>query len=241
MAELFRPIMGTRKVQFSDGECMNGKYGYAICKRLFDLFCASAALLILSPFLLAIAILVRIDSPGPVLYGAVRAGRHNVPFRMLKFRSMVVGADCMGGLMVGKNDPRVTRVGRFLRRYKLDELPQLLNVLKGEMSLVGPRPEFIHYSQQYEGEELLILGVPVGITDYASVVFIHMEELLGTGDHDRVYEEHIRPLKNALRMRYVREQSFRVDLLILFRTLRCLVGAWDGGYEFAGEWYLSRR
>lgn len=220
---------------------MNGKHGYAICKRLFDISCASTALLILSPLLLIIAILVWIDSPGPVLYGAVRAGRYNVPFRMLKFRSMVAGADCMGGLMVGKHDPRVTRVGRFLRRHKLDELPQLINVVKGEMSLVGPRPEFLHYSRQYEGEELLILGVPVGITDYASVVFLHMEELLGNADHDRAYEEHIRPLKNALRLRYVREQNFRVDLLILFRTMRCLAGDWDGGYECAGEWYLGRR
>ncbi len=227
---------------------MDGKYGYEICKRLFDLFCASAALLILSPLMLVIALLVRLDSPGPALYRAVRAGRYNVPFRMLKFRSMVVGADSMGGLSVGTDDPRVTRVGRFLRRYKLDELPQLLNVLKGEMSLVGPRPEFLQYTQQYKGEELSILSVPVGITDYASVAFIHMEELLGSGDPDRVYEERIRPLKNALRVRYVREQSFWVDLLILFRTLRCLagVGDWDGlnakqNHELAGEWHLGRR
>jgi lipopolysaccharide/colanic/teichoic acid biosynthesis glycosyltransferase len=232
---------------------MSGKYGYQICKRLFDLVFASIALLILSPLLLVIAILVRLDSPGPVLYGAVRAGRYNVPFRMLKFRSMVVGADSMGGLSVGKNDPRVTRVGRFLRRYKLDELPQLLNVLKGEMSLVGPRPEFLKYAQQYEGEELLILSVPVGITDYASVAFIRMDEWLGNGDPDRVYEEQIRPMKNALRVRYAREQSFWVDLLILFSTLRCLAGVedWDGPnakpeceaepQELAGEWHLSRR
>jgi lipopolysaccharide/colanic/teichoic acid biosynthesis glycosyltransferase len=220
---------------------MDGKRGYEICKRLFDLFCASVALLVLSPLLLAIAIIVRLDSPGPVLYRALRAGRYNVPFYMLKFRSMVVGADAMGGLSVGRNDPRVTRVGRFLRKYKLDELPQLLNVLKGEMSLVGPRPEFLQYTQQYEGEELLILAVPVGITDYASVAFMRMEEFLGSGDPDRAYEEQIRPVKNALRVRYVREQSFRGDLVILFRTLRCLVGDWDGGRELAGEWHLSRR
>ncbi|HEX8600119.1 MAG TPA: sugar transferase [Chloroflexia bacterium] len=220
---------------------MDGKRGYEICKRLFDLFCASIALLILSPMLLAIAILVRLDSPGPALYRAVRAGRYNVPFHMLKFRSMVVGADTMGGLSVGRDDPRVTRIGRFLRKYKLDELPQLLNVLKGEMSLVGPRPEFLQYTQQYKGEELLILDVPVGITDYASVAFMRMEELLGNGDPDRAYEERIRPVKNALRVRYVREQSFWGDLLILFRTVRCLVGDRDGGYEFAGEWHLSRR
>jgi lipopolysaccharide/colanic/teichoic acid biosynthesis glycosyltransferase len=220
---------------------MDRKYSYEICKRLFDLFFASAALLILSPLLLVIALFVRLDSPGPVLYGALRAGRYNVPFRMLKFRSMVVGADSMGGLSVGRNDPRVTRVGRFLRRYKLDELPQLVNVLKGEMSLVGPRPEFLQYAQQYAGDELLILGVPVGITDYASVAFIRMEELLANGDPDRVYEEHIRPVKNALRVRYVREQCFWVDLLILFMTVRCLAGDWHVGYEFAGERHLSRR
>ncbi|HYO49388.1 MAG TPA: sugar transferase [Chloroflexia bacterium] len=220
---------------------MDGKHTYEIYKRLFDLFFAAAALLILSPLLLFIAMLVRLDSPGPVFYRAVRAGRYNVPFRMLKFRSMIVGADLMGGLSVGQNDPRVTRVGRFLRRYKLDELPQLLNVLKGEMSLVGPRPEFLQYAQQYEGEELLILGVPVGITDYASVAFIRMEGLLGNGDPDRMYEEQIRPVKNALRVRYVREQCFWVDLLILFMTLRCLAGDWHVGYEFAGEWHLSRR
>jgi len=134
-----------------------------------------------------------------------------------------MNAEAIGGPSTGKDDPRVTRVGRFLRRYKLDELPQLLNVLRGEMSIVGPRPEVPQYTALYEGDELLILTVRPGITDYASVEFAQLSEVLGSDDPDRMYEERVRPIKNALRVKYVKEQSLVVDLKIIALTVARLL------------------
>lgn len=148
---------------------------------------------------------------------------HGLPFRIFKFRTMVMNAEAIGGPSTGKDDPRVTRVGRFLRRYKLDELPQLLNVLRGEMSIVGPRPEVPQYTALYEGDELLILTVRPGITDYASVEFAQLSEVLGSDDPDRMYEERVRPIKNALRVKYVKEQSLVVDLKIIALTVARLL------------------
>jgi lipopolysaccharide/colanic/teichoic acid biosynthesis glycosyltransferase len=200
-----------------------GSPAYAPFKRAFDLVAAGAGLAVLSPVLLAVAAAVRLDSRGPVLYRGVRTGRGGRPFGMYKFRTMVRDADRIGGPSTGLNDPRVTPVGRFLRRYKLDELPQLINVVRGEMSLVGPRPEVPRYTAEYQGEELLILDVKPGITDFASLEFIRLDEALGSHEPDRVYEEKVRPVKNALRVRYAREQSFRTDISILLRTLRRLL------------------
>lgn len=188
-------------------------------KRLFDLAAAATGLVVLSPVLLVIAGLVRMSSPGPVFYRGVRAGRGGVPFRIYKFRTMVSDAERIGGGSTAKDDPRITPIGRVLRRHKLDELPQLLNVLVGDMSLVGPRPELMQYASEYSGDERLILTVRPGITDLASLEFIQLGDILGNEDPDRVYEERVKPIKNALRVRYVREQSFLGDIRILLRTL----------------------
>lgn len=194
-------------------------------KRVFDILVASLALLFLSPFLLLIAISVRLDSPGPAIYRGRRSGIHNTEFYMLKFRTMVVDAESRGGYSTARNDPRVTRVGRALRRSKFDELPQLINVLRGEMSIVGPRPEVPAYTRLYAGEERLILTVLPGITDYSSIKFVQLDLLLGEKDADKVYEEIVRPVKNALRIKYVKEQSLKTDIIIISKTILKLAGS----------------
>ncbi|MDB4949650.1 MAG: hypothetical protein JWM27_2299 [Gemmatimonadetes bacterium] len=196
---------------------------YPAFKRAFDLAAAAAGIAVAAPALAVIAAAVRLDSPGPVLYLGRRTGLHGKPFQMFKFRTMVTDAERVGGPSTGLDDPRVTRVGRVLRRYKLDELPQLINVLRGEMSLVGPRPEVPQYTAEYRGDETLILTVKPGITDYASLHFIRLDEALGSHEPDRVYEEQVRPVKNALRVRYAREQGFATDMRILVRTMRKLL------------------
>jgi len=196
---------------------------YPVAKRAFDLLVAGTGLIVLAPLLLVIAIVVRLDSPGPVLYRGVRTGRGGIPFRILKFRTMVANAEQVGGGSTARNDPRITRAGGFLRRYKLDELPQVLNVLAGDMSVVGPRPELPQYTALYTGDERLILTVRPGITDLASMRFVNLGEVLGSDDADRVYEETVFAEKNRLRVRYVRERSFRLDLKIVLGTLAAVV------------------
>lgn len=188
-------------------------------KRFFDLVLSSIGLVLVSPFFIVIAICIRLDDPGPVFYRAVRTGQNGKPFIMYKFRTMVENADQIGGGSTGKNDPRITRVGLFLRRYKLDELPQLLNVVKGDMSLVGPRPELPMYTSLYEGDQLLILTVKPGITDYASLEYRQLDEALGDEDPDSVYEERVMPIKNALRVKYAKEHNLWVDAKILMKTI----------------------
>jgi lipopolysaccharide/colanic/teichoic acid biosynthesis glycosyltransferase len=189
-------------------------------KRLFDLIVATVGILVLSPVFVITAIRIKLDSRGPVLYRGIRTGRYGRPFRMLKFRSMIVGAETLGGTSTGLQDPRVTRVGRSLRRYKLDELPQLLNVLSGEMSMVGPLPVVVEYTRLYSSDEMQILSVRPGITDYASIEFSNLAEALGPEDVDRIYAEKVRPIKNQLRLKYVREHSFWGDIGIIIATLR---------------------
>ncbi len=188
-------------------------------KRFLDLLLASIGLMILAPLLALVAVLVKLTSPGPVFYMAVRTGMCGVPFRMFKFRTMVQNADSIGGPSTGAGDPRVTPLGEWLRKHKVDELPQLINVVKGDMSLVGPRPEVVQYTQLYTGEELLILTVRPGITDYASIAFSRMDKVLGNEDPDRVYEEQVMPQKNALRIKYAKERNLLVDFKLLFLTL----------------------
>jgi lipopolysaccharide/colanic/teichoic acid biosynthesis glycosyltransferase len=194
-----------------------------MAKRLFDLAVAIPSLILLSPLLLAIAAVVKFDSPGPVLYRGVRTGLNGRPFRILKFRTMRPDAERVGGGSTAKDDHRVTRSGRLLRRFKLDELPQLVNVILGEMSLVGPRPELPQYTQEYAGDERLILTVRPGITDYASLEFSQLGDVLGNDDPDGVYETRVKPVKNALRVKYVRERSFLEDVRILVRTFLTVV------------------
>jgi lipopolysaccharide/colanic/teichoic acid biosynthesis glycosyltransferase len=192
-------------------------------KRLFDLVFASLGLLLLSPILLAFALWIRIDSPGPVFYRGVRTGKNFKPFRMFKFRSMVSNADQIGGENSPADDPRLTEIGKFMKRYKLDELPQLINVLKSEMSLVGPRPEVLRYANLYKGEEKIVYTVKPGMTDYASIWNIHEEELQRGADDeeaDRIYAEEIRPEKVRLQMKYVKEMSLWTDIKIILLTLK---------------------
>lgn len=196
-----------------------------MAKWCFDVVFAVLALIVLAPVFLLIAILIKLDSEGPVFYRGIRTGQYGRPFRIFKFRTMIVDAERKGGGSTAKDDSRITRIGRFLRRHKLDELPQLLNVLKGEMSIVGPRPELPQYTDLYTDDEKLILTVRPGITDYASLEFINLGDVLGNDNPDRVYEERVRPIKNALRVKYVREQSFKGDLVIILRTLQKLLKA----------------
>ncbi len=193
-------------------------------KRLLDVALSSAVLAVVWPALLGIALAVRLSGPGPVFYRGVRTGLHGKPFRILKFRTMVPDAEKLGGPTTGTGDPRVTPVGRILRRMKLDELPQFLNVLSGDMSLVGPRPEVPEYTSGYVGEELLILSMRPGITDYASIEFADLDDLVGRDDPDGYFRRHVLPRKNELRVRYVKNWSLAEDLRILGRTLGRVAG-----------------
>ena len=194
-------------------------------KRTIDLSLALTALVPLSPLLLAIAALIKLDDGGPVFYRGVRIGRRGVAFRIYKFRTMVVNADRLGGPSTSDDDPRITRAGRWLRRSKLDELPQLLNVVKGEMSFVGPRPEIAQEVALYSPEERALLSLRPGITDWASIRFRDEGAMLrGAADPHETYRRVIRPEKMRLALEYVRTASLATDVKILVATLRALVG-----------------
>ncbi len=178
----------------------------------------------LSPLMIPIAILIRLEDGGPIFYKGERVGRNGNLFKMFKFRSMVVNADKLGPSSTSAEDPRITRIGHFLRKYKLDELPQLLNVLRGDMSIVGPRPEVKYFTDMYTEDEMIILSVKPGITDWASIWNCDEGSILaGSRDPDRAYFELIRPTKLALQMKYVKERSFWVDLKIILLTLLAVI------------------
>ena len=188
-------------------------------KRTFDLIASSLGLLLLSPLFLMLAIWIKIDSEGPVFYRQVRVGKGNRDFRLFKFRSMRVGSDRKGLITVGGRDPRVTRSGYYIRKYKLDELPQLINVFTGDMSLVGPRPEVRKYVDLYTPEQMHVLDVRPGNTDPASIRYRNENELLAqVEDPDRYYVEVIMQDKLQLNLEYVEKQSFRFDLQLIFKT-----------------------
>jgi lipopolysaccharide/colanic/teichoic acid biosynthesis glycosyltransferase len=196
---------------------------YAVTKRMIDFTAALFGLLVLSPLIGAIAALVKLNSKGPVFYRGLRTGRHGVPFRIFKFRTMVANAEKIGGTSTAETDPRITKIGCWLRRHKLDELPQLINVLKGEMSLVGPRPEVDEYTRLYTPEEREILDAVPGITDLASVKFRHLNVILANSDDpDKYYADVVRPVKNKLRLEYVKKRSLWLDLKIICQTLRAI-------------------
>lgn len=198
-------------------------------KRLFDIVSSGIGLIVFAPLLAGIAIWVKSDSPGPVFYRGARGGRNNVPFGIFKFRSMVMNADKIGGSSTSGADPRITRSGRFIRKYKIDELSQLINVLKGDMSIVGPRPEILAYTSKYEGEFLEILSVRPGITDWASIWNADEGAVLaGARDPDRAYEILIQPTKLRLQLKYVREHTMLTDLKIIAYTIRRIV---DPGFH----------
>lgn len=191
-------------------------------KRGFDVILSVLALVVLSPLLLLVGLLVRLTSRGPVLYRAQRVGRDGVPFVLLKFRTMVSDADRHGPAITTAGDSRVTPVGRLLRRAKLDELPQLVNVLRGEMSLVGPRPEAPRYVELYTPAQREILRVRPGITSPASLRFRHEESLLTGPDPETHYIKTIMPAKIALDLDYARRASLGHDLVIILQTLVAL-------------------
>jgi lipopolysaccharide/colanic/teichoic acid biosynthesis glycosyltransferase len=201
-----------------------------VFKRVFDLVTASVLLLLFSPLLIGIAAAIKIGSPGPVFYRGSRVGMGKRPFAMLKFRTMVIDADAKGPSSTSADDPRITRIGAFLRRYKLDELPQLINVFKGEMSLVGPRPQVAWAVDGYSAEEQRVLTVRPGITDWASIRFRNEGEILkGSADPDADYMRLIHPEKMRLSLQYVDSMSFATDLSIIVRTAGAVLGA--GGHQ----------
>lgn len=189
-------------------------------KRIFDFGCSLLGFIGLSALFLAIAVAIRLDSRGPVFYRGLRVGRFGKQFRIFKFRTMVEDAEREGASSTADDDARVTRVGRFLRKYKLDELPQLLNVIMGDMSLVGPRPQVPWAVDLYTKEEKTVLNVRPGITDMASIRFRDEGEILrGSADPDKDYLEQIHPEKMRLCLDYIRTQSFRLDCKILRQTV----------------------
>lgn len=196
----------------------NGLYN-RFFKRLLDIIISGLALAILWPVYLVIALAIVAQDGFPVLYRAPRGGYRGKPFRICKFRSMVKNAEAIGGGTTSLHDPRITPVGNFLRKTKLDEIPQLGQVFLGKMSLIGPRPELLRYVEQYEGEELDILNVRPGITDYSSVEFINLDEIVGADNADEMYEKFVLKKKNALRVKYAHTVSLKTDAYILFRTL----------------------
>jgi lipopolysaccharide/colanic/teichoic acid biosynthesis glycosyltransferase len=193
-------------------------------KRLFDITASSLGLLLISPLLLVIAVLIKLDSPGSVFYRGARVGLFGTPFRILKFRTMIENADVVGTASTPEDDPRVTRFGHILRKYKLDELPQLFNVLAGQMCLVGPRPQVLWAVERYTQDERALLSVRPGITDYASLRFREEGEILrGSSDPDKDYFEKIHPEKMRLGLEYIRRRTFWLDFKILARTLGAVI------------------
>ena len=194
-------------------------------KRLLDITASGCGLLVLSPVFLILAIWIKIDSKGPVFYRQVRVGKNGKDFRIFKFRSMVINADKGSLITVGGRDPRVTRSGYYIRKYKLDELAQLINVFIGDMSLVGPRPEVRRYVDLYTEEQKKVLVVRPGITDYASIEYMDENVLLErSSDPDKTYIEEIIPVKINLNMRYINNPTlyeyFKLIFLTIFRIVR---------------------
>ncbi len=201
---------------------MNGFNKFA--KRAFDMVCSGLGIIVLSPVLFIIALRIKKESDGPVFFKQIRVGEKGKEFEILKFRTMVVNAEKLGRQITVGNDSRITKIGGFLRKYKLDELPQLFNVFKGEMSLVGPRPEVPKYVAMYSREQRKVLDVKPGITDLASIRYRDENELLGTSeDPDNMYINTIMPDKLALNLEYIKKSNVFFDVYIILNTIvKCL-------------------
>jgi len=195
-----------------------------ITKRSFDLVFSLLGIVLLGPFFMMVALWIKCDSPGPVFFRQVRVGQFGRTFRIFKFRTMCLDAEAKGSQITVGNDPRITRSGSFLRRYKFDELPQLFNVLFGDMSLVGPRPEVPRYVEMYPLRvRELILSVPPGITDFASIEYKDESSILGAAeDAERVYIQEVMPVKLKYYEKYVTERSVWLDIKLIFATLRAM-------------------
>lgn len=191
----------------------------AVVKPVVGLLLALPLLVLLAPLMAVIAIAIVVDSGLPVLYRGERGGFQGKPFQILKFRTMVRDAELVGGGTTALGDSRITRVGRILRKMKMDEFPQLLNVIRGEMCFIGPRPELIRYTSRYEGLNEYILKVRPGITDFSSIRYISLDEVVGSDDADEVYEREVLPSKNQLRVHYVAQMSPLTDLRLFVETV----------------------
>jgi lipopolysaccharide/colanic/teichoic acid biosynthesis glycosyltransferase len=196
-----------------------------LAKRLFDLFFTIPGLLLLAPVMACLAIWIKLDSEGPVFFRQERVGRLGKSFKIYKFRTMCLNAEAQGRQITVGNDPRITQSGFFLRKYKLDELPQLLNVLVGEMSLVGPRPEVPRYVALYpEDIRQIVLSVPPGITDFASIEYKDENDILGSAANpDKAYIEDILPTKLEYCLRYVQTRSLKLDFMLIVKTIRKII------------------
>jgi lipopolysaccharide/colanic/teichoic acid biosynthesis glycosyltransferase len=192
--------------------------------RFFDILISVVVLLLLSPLLLVVALLIKISSKGPVIFRQLRVGKDNIDFTLFKFRTMYMDTGQKSTLTVGNRDKRITRVGYFLRKYKIDELPQLYNVIRNEMSIVGPRPELRKYVNLYTNEQRKVLLLKPGITDYASIHFRHENELLAIQtDPESFYVNEILPVKIQLNGQYAAERNLRVYFVIIFNTLLSVI------------------
>lgn len=188
--------------------------------RGFDFVASGVGLVLLAPIFLIVGLLIKLDSKGPALYRQIRVGKNGKPFRIIKFRSMVLSADQRGSLLTVKGDERITRVGERLRRLKLDELPQLINVFKGDMSLVGPRPEVPKYVEYYDENARQVLRVRPGVTDLASIAYIDESSILSqVEDVDQVYLNEIVPTKHSLNYQYIRNMSLLYNIKVIFNTV----------------------
>ncbi|MBQ1819489.1 MAG: sugar transferase [Bacteroidales bacterium] len=193
-------------------------------KRIIDILLSFIVLVLGMPFYLIIGMLIALDTKGRVLYKQSRVGRNNVDFELYKFRTMCVDADQGSLITVGTHDARITRVGAFLRRFKIDEVPQFFNILKGEMSIVGPRPEVRKYVDMYTPEQMRVLSVRPGLTDYASIRYVNENEILAaSSDPERTYIEDIMPDKLNLNLKYIDEQSFWTDVKIILQTIIAII------------------
>lgn len=195
-------------------------------KRLFDIIFSLLFLIILLPLFIVLFLWITLDSRGGAFYRQTRVGKGGKDFFLYKFRSMHTGADSKGLLTVGEHDARITNPGKFLRRFKLDELPQLFNILKGDMSIVGPRPEVRKYVDLYDEQQLKVLNVRPGLTDFASLEYIDESRILGNShDPEQIYISQIMPEKLKLNLKYIREQSFFTDLKIIGRTIKSIIAS----------------
>lgn len=193
-------------------------------KRLLDILSSLLVLILLCPLWLVLALLIVCDSRGGVFYRQIRVGKDNKDFYLYKFRTMRPDADKKSLLTVGERDSRVTRVGYFLRKYKLDEFPQLINVLKGDMSIVGPRPEVRKYVDMYTPEQMRVLSVRPGLTDLASIQYVHENELLAASDNpEQTYIDVVIPAKLQLNLQYIDNQSFWGDIKLIFKTFAAIL------------------
>ncbi len=195
-----------------------------VIKRIFDITASGLGIIVLSPILLIIALMIKKESDGPVFFKQIRVGEKGKNFEILKYRTMVVDAEKLGRQITVGNDNRITKIGGFLRKYKLDELPQLINVFKGDMSLVGPRPEVPRYVEMYNEEQRKVLDVKPGITDLASIRYRDENELLGTAeDPDDMYINTIMPDKLALNLEYINKSNVFFDIYIILKTIiKCI-------------------